>query len=78
MRAPKCEYAVNEHEYKIRYYLWDEIYSKWAIFVKTIPLPQGKSKNSSQNVKSWLGRTLSKPLVCYKLDLPLYVASFTL
>lgn len=39
-RAPKCEYVVNDHEYKIGYFLSDEIYPKWATFIKTIPLPQ--------------------------------------
>jgi len=43
-RAPKCEFVVNGHEYKIGYYLSDGIYSKWATFVKTIPLPQGQKK----------------------------------
>ena len=43
-RAPKCEYVVNGHEYKIRYYLSDEICPKWATFVKTILLPQGQKK----------------------------------
>ena len=40
-RAPKCEYIVNGHEYRIGYFLSDGIYPKWATFVKTIPLPQG-------------------------------------
>lgn len=39
-RAPKCEYVVNDREYKIGYFLSDEIYLKWATFIKTIPLPQ--------------------------------------
>jgi len=42
--APKCEYVINEYEYKIGYYLSDEIYPKWATFVKTIPLSQGPKK----------------------------------
>ena len=43
-RAPKCEYVVNGHAYKIGYYLSDGIYPKWATFVKTIPLSQGQKK----------------------------------
>jgi len=43
-RAPKCEYVVNGHEYKIGYYLSDGIYSKWVAFVKTIPLLQDRRK----------------------------------
>ena len=38
-RAPKCEYVVNKHEYKIEYYLSDGIYPKLTTFVKIIPLP---------------------------------------
>jgi len=43
-QAPKCEYVINGDEYKIGYYLLDGIYSKWAIFVKTIRLSQGQKK----------------------------------
>ena len=43
-RAPKCEYVINGHEYKIGYYLSDEIYPKWATFVKTVLVPQGQKK----------------------------------
>ena len=40
-RAPKCEYIVNGREYNIGYFLFDDIYPKWATFVKTTPLSQG-------------------------------------
>jgi len=40
-RSPNCEYVVNGRKYNIAYYLSDGIYPKWAIFIKTIRLPQG-------------------------------------
>ncbi|XP_024013813.1 uncharacterized protein LOC112087893 isoform X1 [Eutrema salsugineum] len=39
-RAPKVQYWVNGHKYKMGYYLTDGIYPKWAAFIPTIPLPQ--------------------------------------
>uniref|UniRef100_A0A0D3DNS6 DDE Tnp4 domain-containing protein n=1 Tax=Brassica oleracea var. oleracea TaxID=109376 RepID=A0A0D3DNS6_BRAOL len=41
-RAPKVKYIVNGHEYHLAYYLTDDIYPKWATFVQSIPLPQGR------------------------------------
>jgi len=38
---PKCEYAFNDHDYNIGYFLSNEIYPKWVIFVKTTPISQG-------------------------------------
>ncbi|XP_050241107.1 uncharacterized protein LOC126690003 [Quercus robur] len=41
-RAPAVHYLINGHDYTMRYYLADGIYPKLAIFVKTIPAPQGQ------------------------------------
>ncbi|XP_010470530.1 PREDICTED: uncharacterized protein LOC104750434 [Camelina sativa] len=38
--APKVNYTVNGHRYKLAYYLTDGIYPKWATFIQSIPLPQ--------------------------------------
>ena len=40
-RPPKCEYLVNDHDYKIGYFLLDRIYSNWATFVTNISFLQG-------------------------------------
>nr|XP_011465704.1 PREDICTED: uncharacterized protein LOC105351849 [Fragaria vesca subsp. vesca] len=38
-RAPKIQFQVNNRVHKLSYYLADEIYPRWATFVKTIPNP---------------------------------------
>ena len=40
-RPPKCEDLVNDHDYKIGYFLSDRIYPSWAMFVKNISFSQG-------------------------------------
>ena len=37
-------YSINGHDYTMGYYLANDIYPKWAIFVKTIPSPQGQKR----------------------------------
>ena len=39
-RAPRVRYMVNNHMYKLAYYLTDGIYPKWSTFIQTITLPQ--------------------------------------
>ncbi|XP_033146133.1 putative nuclease HARBI1 [Brassica rapa] len=39
-RAPRVKYVVNEHTYKLVYYLTDGIYPKWSTFIQSITLPQ--------------------------------------
>uniref|UniRef100_A0A0D3ATX1 DDE Tnp4 domain-containing protein n=1 Tax=Brassica oleracea var. oleracea TaxID=109376 RepID=A0A0D3ATX1_BRAOL len=40
-RAPKVNYTVNGHNYRLAYYLTDGIYPNWATFVQSIREPQG-------------------------------------
>ncbi|XP_048598088.1 uncharacterized protein LOC125578969 [Brassica napus] len=41
-RAPKVKFKVNNHTYRMAYYLTDGIYPPWATFIQSIPLPQGR------------------------------------
>ncbi|XP_058726961.1 uncharacterized protein LOC131598366 [Vicia villosa] len=43
-RTSEIHYSVNRHEYNMGYYLSDDIYPEWAIFVKSIPMPQGDKR----------------------------------
>ncbi|XP_045802847.1 putative nuclease HARBI1 [Trifolium pratense] len=43
-KAPAVQYTVNRTTYHMGYYLADGIYPEWAIFVKTIPMPQGEKR----------------------------------
>ncbi|KAG2307901.1 hypothetical protein Bca52824_027649 [Brassica carinata] len=40
-RAPKVNFKVNNHTYRLAYYLTDGIYPKWSTFIQSIRLPQG-------------------------------------
>ena len=40
-RAPKVKFKVNNHTYRMAYYLTDGIYPNWATFIQSIRLPQG-------------------------------------
>ncbi|XP_048613495.1 uncharacterized protein LOC111213889 [Brassica napus] len=39
-RAPRVRYMVNNHMYKLAYYLTYGIYPKWSTFIQTITFPQ--------------------------------------
>jgi len=39
-KAPRVKYTVNGTQYDMGYYLADKIYPEWAVFVKTILVPQ--------------------------------------
>jgi hypothetical protein len=38
-QAPRVQYMVNGNQYNIGYFLADEIYPEWAVFVKSIRIP---------------------------------------
>ncbi|XP_033138840.1 uncharacterized protein LOC103847589 [Brassica rapa] len=40
-RAPKVKFKVNNHTYRMAYYLTDRIYPNWSTFIQSISLPQG-------------------------------------
>ena len=59
-------YSINGHDYTMRYYLVDGIYTKWTTFVKTIPSPQGQKQKLFAAAQEAIGRMLSMHLECFK------------
>uniref|UniRef100_A0A0D3B8I5 Myb-like domain-containing protein n=1 Tax=Brassica oleracea var. oleracea TaxID=109376 RepID=A0A0D3B8I5_BRAOL len=52
-RAPKVKFKVNNHTYRMAYYLTDGIYPNWSTFIQSIPLPQGpKAEKFAQKQES--------------------------
>jgi len=52
--APQVTYIVNDHMYKMGYYLADGIYPEWHILMKTIPDPQTpKQSLYAKRQESW-------------------------
>jgi len=51
-RALAIQYIVNRNQYNMGYYLVDDIYPDFAIFVKTISMPQGEKQNYLHNDKN--------------------------
>jgi len=52
---------------------WMELIRNGRHLLRLSHFFKDRRKNYSLNVKSELGKMLSEPLVCYKLDLPLSV-----
>jgi hypothetical protein len=46
--TPEMTFTVNGHEYHMRYYLTNGIYSYWSVFIKGVPLPQQEKIDSSR------------------------------
>ena len=44
-RTPKVQFAINNQQHNLGYYLVDGIYPNWHIFVKTISEPQGPKRS---------------------------------
>ena len=42
--APAVQYTMNRTQYNMGYNLVDDIYPKFATFVKTISMPQGEKR----------------------------------
>ena len=49
--APSVNYSINGHDYTMRYYLADGIYSQWSTFVKTILAPLETKKKHFARVQ---------------------------
>jgi len=66
-------YTINEHDYKMGYYLADGIYPCWATFVKTIPKPNGNKKQYFAKAQEPIRKDVD-PLEFSKPTLHLFVA----
>ena len=71
-QGPQVNYSINVNDYTMSYYLADVIYPTWAIFVKTIPEPQGNKNKYFAKAQEVVGRMSNEHLGLYKLTLPLF------
>nr|KAJ0219676.1 hypothetical protein LSAT_V11C200063800 [Lactuca sativa] len=55
--GPNCSFYLNDEHYKDDYYLADEIYPTWAVFVKAYPYLVIEKKNGSRRHKNQQART---------------------
>ncbi|XP_042029904.1 uncharacterized protein LOC121776805 [Salvia splendens] len=70
--GPEVKFVANDMKYNRAYYLADDIYPRWPVFIKTIRQPVGPKKSYSARRERLLGRMLSELLVYSKHDGPLY------
>ena len=51
-QAPIVNFMVNGHEHNMGYYLADDIYPSWPVFIKGIPLPQSEKHQLFTNAQA--------------------------
>uniref|UniRef100_A0A0D3ARL9 DDE Tnp4 domain-containing protein n=1 Tax=Brassica oleracea var. oleracea TaxID=109376 RepID=A0A0D3ARL9_BRAOL len=59
-RAPRVRYMVNNHMYKLAYYLTDGIYPKWSTFIQTITLPQSPKQQLFAQVQESIRKDVER------------------
>jgi hypothetical protein len=52
VQAPIVNFMVNGHGHNMRYYLADDIYPSWPVFIKGFPLPQREKHQLFTNVQA--------------------------
>uniref|UniRef100_A0A0D3ARL8 Uncharacterized protein n=1 Tax=Brassica oleracea var. oleracea TaxID=109376 RepID=A0A0D3ARL8_BRAOL len=72
-RAPRVRYMVNNHMYKLAYYLTDGIYPKWSTFIQSITLLQSPKQQLFAQVQESIRKDVERAFGVLQAYIYIYI-----